>query len=165
MQTEKRINLEFLKQNNIHFIISSGYAPIIKKDIISLYPNKIINIHISYLPYGKGIYPNLWTVFEGNPSGVSIHGIDEGIDTGYIIARKRIYFDNEKDTLKTSHNKLLKEAELLFFKYWNTILSGKYYAINQEELSKENHYRNRKESEKLLTRFPKRWDTLLKDIR
>ena len=33
---------------------------------------KIINLHISFLPFNRGYYPNLWSHQEGTPSGVTI---------------------------------------------------------------------------------------------
>ena len=46
---------------NYDFIISFGYRHIIKEDVINKFINKIINLHISYLPYNKGADPNLWS--------------------------------------------------------------------------------------------------------
>ena len=100
------ITLEQLEKGNVDWVISSGYAPIIKEPIILKYKNRIINLHNSLLPYGKGIYPNLWSFIEGTPSGVSIHYIDSDIDTGDIIVQKEVVFSTD-DTLKTSHDKLM----------------------------------------------------------
>ena len=61
--TEEKFDIDFLKMNEIELIINSGYGPIISEDIIDYYSNKIINMHNSYLPNGRGIYPNLWSIF------------------------------------------------------------------------------------------------------
>jgi len=42
------------------------------------------------LPYNKGSHPNFWSFIENSPKGVSIHEIDEGIDTGKLIASKKL---------------------------------------------------------------------------
>ena len=89
---ESRINEKYLADNNIEMIISYGYRHIIKKSIIEYVKGNIINLHISYLPWNRGADPNLWSFLENSPKGVTIHYIDEGIDTGDIITQKKIRF-------------------------------------------------------------------------
>ena len=71
-----KITIDIAEQYD--FIISFGYRHIIKEDIIDKFINKIINLHISYLPYNKGADPNLWSYLENTPKGVTIHYIDKG---------------------------------------------------------------------------------------
>ena len=113
-------------ENVLHydFIISFGYRHIIKKDIIDLFPDKIINMHISYLPYNKGADPNLWSYLENSPKGVTIHKIDAGLDTGDILLQKNVQ-DNIEDTLKTSYDRLINEIVSLFNENVDNILNNK----------------------------------------
>ena len=62
--------------------------------------NNIINLHISYLPYNRGAHPNFWSFVENTPSGVSIHQVDSGIDTGKIVIQKQINFNLLKNKKK-----------------------------------------------------------------
>ncbi|MCL0053715.1 formyl transferase [Dehalococcoidia bacterium] len=156
LTTMDEISLDFLKEKQVKFLISSGYAPIIKKPIISAYPGKIINLHISYLPYGKGIYPNFWSFLEGTPNGVSIHFIDEGIDTGAILFQKRVSFGCN-ETLQSSHSRLMAELESLFFEKWDDIASGNYQIIRQEESDGAARCHYRLETERLIDLLPLRW--------
>lgn len=117
----KPIGLDFLKKNRIDFIVSYLYAPIVKGVVIEEYKQRIVNIHNSYLPYGRGIYPNLWSFFEGTPSGVTIHFIDEGIDTGDIIFQEKVSL-SDNDTLRSSYAKLSDTRDNLFFSRWDDIL-------------------------------------------
>ena len=103
----KKIVLDDIK--NFDFIISYGYKYIIKKDIIKYFHRKIINLHISYLPYNRGADPNLWSILDNTPSGVTIHYIDETLDTGDILCQKKVILDYENDTLESSYNKLTSE--------------------------------------------------------
>ena len=85
-KTEK-ISLEFVKKEKFEFIISYGYRHIISINIIRFMGNKIINLHVSFLPYNRGADPNFWSFIEKSPKGVSIHLIDKGIDTGNYTKR------------------------------------------------------------------------------
>ena len=107
-----KISLDMVQ--NYDFIISFSYRHIIKKDIIDKFINKIINLHISLLPYNRGADPNLWSYLENTPKGVTIHYIDGGLDTGDIIVQKEVQDNVETDTLKTSYDRLINEIVMLF---------------------------------------------------
>ena len=113
------------------WIVSYGYRHILKKQQIESSKNPIINLHISFLPYNRGSYPNYWSWVENTPKGVTIHKIDEGIDTGDIFVQKQIKFgDNE--TLSSSYSKLKTEIEILFINSFNDIIKGNLKAIKQK---------------------------------
>ena len=57
-------------------IISFGYKKIINQNILNIVKRPIINLHISYLPYNRGKYPNYWSFVNKTPKGVTIHEID-----------------------------------------------------------------------------------------
>ena len=63
-------------------------------------------MHNSYLPYNRGKNPYFWTFIEEKPYGVTIHKVDEGIDTGEIISQKLIQYDWE-DNAGTIYEKSL----------------------------------------------------------
>ena len=94
-------------------IISFGYRHILENEFISQCSCPIVNLHISYLPFNRGAHPNFWSFYDNTPSGVSIHLIDDGIDTGPILFQKKINFVNEKTFVET-HKRLLFEIENLF---------------------------------------------------
>lgn len=122
IQTEEKISKDFVK--DFDFIVSYGYRHIIGKDIIDYMKNKIINLHISFLPWNRGADPNFWSFLENTKKGVTIHYIDEGIDTGPIIAQKEINFSGDI-TLRESYDVLSKEIEALFIEKWPEIRLGK----------------------------------------
>ena len=93
-------------------------------------------------------------MIEGKPSGVSIHEIDKGIDTGKIILRKKINFNiyNKKfSTFKKTYNYLHSEAEKLFIRNFNKIYKNNF---------KKKKYRNKKSFhyKKDLPKWMKDWD-------
>ena len=113
-----KITIETAKKYD--FLISFGYRYILKKDVIDFFPDKIINLHISLLPYNRGANPNLWSYLEDTPKGVTIHYIDESVDTGNIILQKEV----QNDILKTSYDRLISEIVMLFNNNAENILNG-----------------------------------------
>ena len=148
---------------NYEFIISFGYNHIIKKEVIDLFKNNnIINLHISYLPYNRGADPNLWSILENTPSGVTIHLVDKGLDTGDILLQERVFFDYNTDTLETSYNKLMTTITNLFLSNWDLLKNNKILTIPQYNHNKSLHYlKNRPDYNILL---PDQYQTKLVDI-
>ena len=119
------IEVEDLNKLKIDFAVSYRFRHIIGKPIIEHLRGNIINLHISLLPWNRGADPNLWSFLENTPKGITIHYIDEGVDTGDTIAQKELLFDEEKDTLASSYEKLNHEIIKLFEKTWPLIMNGK----------------------------------------
>jgi len=102
-------------------VISYGYRFILTKSQLENCIQPPINLHISLLPWNRGSHPNFWAFYDKTPHGVTIHHIDEGIDTGNIIIQKEIFF-NDKISFKESYLKLREEIEDLFLSNLSNIL-------------------------------------------
>lgn len=113
-------------------VISFGYRYILGNEIIQGTNAPILNLHISYLPWNRGAHPNFWSFWDDTPTGVTIHLIDDGIDTGPILFQKRVVFDLKKETFESSYCKLKIEIENLFIENMPRILSSEYEAYPQE---------------------------------
>ncbi len=160
---EDKINIEDIKKINPEFIISYNYKYIIPKGIIDYVKGKAINLHISYLPYNRGSYPNVWSFLEDTPKGVTIHYIDEGIDTGDIIVQKEVFIDEDKETLKSSYEILHREIQELFKKNWDSIKSGKITPRKQTGKGTIHFKREFSIFEPLI--IEKGWDTPIKELK
>ena len=125
---------EFQKiKGNLDLIISFGYRHIIKKDILN--ENiPILNLHISYLPWNRGAHPNFWSFFDDTPKGVSIHLIDEGIDTGDILFQRNINFEKSEKTFSRTYKRLKKEIEKLFIDKIDNIIDKKFNPYSQNDI-------------------------------
>lgn len=88
--------LKKLKEYNIDFIVLAGYLKQVGPVILNEYEGRIINIHPSLLPkYGGKSFYGLKVheaVFENNEktSGVTVHYVDENLDSGSIILQKEV---------------------------------------------------------------------------
>lgn len=133
-------------------LILYGHREILSEEFIRNFKGRIINLHISLLPYNKGADPNFWSWFDGTPKGVTIHTVDKGIDTGRILLQKEVAFDGT-ETLATSYEKLHTELLALFHENWPQLL---------ELPSKANTggtFHVSKEKEHLMKYFPLGWNT------
>jgi len=131
LEKESHVDVQFLKEKKIDFAVSYGYRHIIKSDVLNHMKDRIINLHISYLPWNRGADPNLWSFLEDTPKGVTIHYVDEGIDTGDIISQKLVEFDASRETLRTTYNKLSEEIIMLFQETWSLIVNDQIISRKQ----------------------------------
>jgi methionyl-tRNA formyltransferase len=138
------------------FIISFGYRYIIPEQVIKAFPNKIINVHISALPWNRGADPNFWSFYDDTPKGVTIHYVDKGIDTGPIIAQELIVFDDDM-TLRQTYEILVKTGWRLLYENLEGIVKGTIKSI------KQTHYK--KDAFEMINSLPNGWDTKVKNIR
>lgn len=102
------------------FIVSHSYRHILKQPIIDAFENRIVNLHISLLPWNRGADPNFWSWFDKTPKGVSLCRIDAGVDTGDLILQKEVKFDPAQ-TLRSTYTALQKQAVTLFKAAWPTL--------------------------------------------
>jgi len=113
------------------FVITYGYRQVLKNSIIESSDAPIINLHISYLPWNRGAHPNFWSFFDCTPSGVSIHLIDEGVDTGPILYQRYVNFSKDQTTFSQTYKQLILEVEMLFKENLKEIISGSYNPLIQ----------------------------------
>lgn len=155
-----KVSPAFVKENSIDFIVSYGYRHIIKSDVIQALPDKIVNLHVALLPWNRGADPNLWSFLENTPKGVTIHYVDESLDTGDIIVQKQVDFVSD-ETLKTSYAKLKQSIEKLFTEHWNKIKNGKCPRMKQ---SGKGTFHKVKDKQPFLHLLTKDFDTLVSTL-
>ncbi|WP_445147912.1 formyltransferase family protein [Baekduia sp. Peel2402] len=104
-------------------VVSHGYRRILRADVLDAAPGPVVNLHIALLPYNRGADPTLWSVLEDTPSGVTIHHVDAGVDTGDVIAQRAVLLAGD-DTLATAYARLQEAMAALFAETWPAIASG-----------------------------------------
>jgi methionyl-tRNA formyltransferase len=156
----KKINLDLVKEYD--FIISFGYRYIIKKDVINHFQKKIINCHISYLPYNRGSDPNLWSLLTDTPSGITIHLLTEKLDQGDIIYQEEINL-SEDDTLASSYNILINNMIELILKHFNNLINCN-FTVKPQDHSKHTYY-ELKDRPDFNIICPNSWDTKRKEVK
>lgn len=128
-----KLTPEIVKDLEPSFAVSFNYKHIVKADVIDCLKGKIINLHVSYLPYNKGASPNFFSFMENTPKGVTIHKLEAGLDSGDILLQKELEFDESKETFKTSYDKLINEITSLLIDNWKDLKDGKIASKTQTE--------------------------------
>lgn len=83
--------VKILKQKAVEWIVLAGYMRLIGDTLLTEYPNKIVNIHPSLLPAFPGKDAIGQAMEHGvKVTGVTVHYVDEGMDTGPIIAQRAV---------------------------------------------------------------------------
>lgn len=119
--TGEPVDADLILRLRPDLVVSYSYRHLLRKDVLSLLPNRFINLHVSYLPYNRGADPNIWSFLDNTPKGVTIHLIDEGLDTGEIIAQKVVEIDEATNTLASSYTALQGAIADLFKRTWPSL--------------------------------------------
>lgn len=103
--------------------LSAFFAYILRPAMLGLFSQGVINVHHALLPHNRGVYPNVWSIVEGSPSGVSLHWVDQGVDSGDLIAQQEVPVQ-AVDTGQTLYRRLERACVELLFATWPLIKQG-----------------------------------------
>jgi formyltetrahydrofolate deformylase len=97
---QEQVQLKLLKEYNINFIVLARYMQVLTENFINHFPNKIINIHHSFLPAFPGAKP-YHSAYERGVKiiGATSHYVTADLDAGPII---------EQDVVRISHTDTIK---------------------------------------------------------
>lgn len=130
LTTENQLSI--IKDVQPDFVVSCGYRHIVPEPILNVPNEGCLNLHPAYLPYNRGANPNVWSIIEGTPAGVTLHYMDPGVDTGDIIARRKVktsFSDNGKDIYER-----LEDAQVqLFQEVWPDVIEDGISVTDQDK--------------------------------
>jgi methionyl-tRNA formyltransferase len=119
-------------------VLSVLFGYILPKAVLDMPRVGAINLHNGYLPFNAGSYANVWSIVDRTPAGATLHYMDEGIDTGDIIARKEVPVTPD-DTGASIYAKV-EEAQIALFKEsWDAVISGKAPRTEQTKAQRTYH--------------------------
>jgi methionyl-tRNA formyltransferase len=129
---EEKEGLEKIRELRPEIVISSGFEHTVPKEIIDIPEKGVVNLHPSYLPYNRGAHPYIWPLIENKPAGVALHFMNEGIDEGPVVARKKVE-KRPGDDAESLRNRLMKKQVEIFKDNWDKILREEAWEQNLEE--------------------------------
>lgn len=161
-KVQNKLTEDMIRALEPSFIVSFNYRYLIPKEVLDLMPDRVINLHTSYLPYNRGSSPNFFSFMDDTPKGVTIHRMAEGLDTGDILCRKELFFDEDKETFASTYEKLLAAMKELFYQNWDAIKAGKITAQKQEGCGT---YHTMRELAEIREKHPFTWDCNIADYK
>ncbi|WP_449063264.1 formyltransferase family protein [Planomonospora algeriensis] len=111
--------------------VSLFFAHIFTLDVMKAFPRGIVNLHPSLLPYNRGRQPAVWSIIDGTPAGVTLHMIDEGIDTGPVLAQQEVAV-HPHDTGSSLYRRLEEAAVELFLRTWPALRDDTIVPVEQD---------------------------------
>ena len=115
MLVQEKLDAGWCEKEDFDLAVSYTYRFIIPENIITIFKGNIVNLHNSYLPWNRGADPNLWSIVEGTPRGVTLHYVNNELDKGEIIAQELAEYDEEQ-SLHESYYHLDAMAKNMFMK-------------------------------------------------
>jgi methionyl-tRNA formyltransferase len=86
----ERSQLDTIPQLEPELVISAGFRHIVPQEILDVPDRGAVNFHKAYLPYNRGANPNVWSIVEDTPAGVTLHYMTTELDGGPIIDRRKV---------------------------------------------------------------------------
>ena len=94
---------EWLRSHGVELVVCAGYMHLFRKPFFDYYGGRIVNTHSAPLPEFPGAHPIEDVLAAGvSETAATVHYVDEGIDTGSVIAAERVAVkpDDTVDTLR-----------------------------------------------------------------
>jgi methionyl-tRNA formyltransferase len=131
---------EWIESLNFDYIVVIGWYHMIPRNWIRQYI--CLGIHASLLPNYRGGAPLVWAILNGeNETGVTLFQMDQGVDTGPVIAQIRIPISNDED-ISTLMDKVTKQTIFLCMEVLPNVGIPKHQGSN--ELTSGSHFPQRK---------------------
>ena len=127
--SERRIAHERLIQDELEssgaeLVVLSGYMRILTPWFVGIWKGRLVNIHPSLLPDFPGPHPHKDVLSAGiNTTGCTVHFVDEGVDSGPILAQRTVpvYPDDDERSLQ---ERVKKAEHVLYPEVLELLCSG-----------------------------------------
>jgi phosphoribosylglycinamide formyltransferase 1 len=120
-QTRDLAIADWLEGRGARLVVLAGYMELLSRAFLARFPGAVINVHPSLLPAFPGLHAIEQALAYGvKVFGVTVHFVDEGCDTGPVIAQRAIELPEARDpvgvlaALRPIEHALLPEAVRLF---------------------------------------------------
>ncbi len=114
-----------LTEAGVEWIVLAGFMRVLTPGFLKRYEGRIVNIHPALLPSFPGVHgPRQAVRYGAKISGCTVHFVDEGVDTGPIIAQRAVAVrdDDDEDALA---QRILREEHALLVEVLSWIAAGR----------------------------------------
>lgn len=103
-------------ERKIDLLLSVNFGYLFPRNLLKVIPDAL-NLHMGLLPWGRGSNPNVWSLVDRSPAGVSLHRMTERVDHGEVLAAVEVGVLPE-DTGLTLYRRLEKASVSLIRDAW-----------------------------------------------
>jgi phosphoribosylglycinamide formyltransferase-1 len=94
----------WLEQHGVELVVLAGYMHLLTRPFLGRFPERVVNVHPSLLPAFPGAHPIDDALAEGvETTGVTVHLVDEGVDTGPILRQEAVPVAPRQTLLERIH--------------------------------------------------------------
>jgi phosphoribosylglycinamide formyltransferase 1 len=105
---------DFLAEHGVELVVLAGYMALVDPSFLTRFPGRVINVHPALLPAFPGLHAIEQALDYGvKVFGVTVHFVDEGIDTGPVIFQRAVELPNVTDAAEIREALRPVEHELL----------------------------------------------------
>ena len=108
---------DWLQEHGVGLVVLAGYMQLVSPGFLARFPHRVINVHPALLPAFPGLRAIEQAIDDGaKVTGVTVHFVDEGVDSGAIILQRALEIgdttdpDELHDRLRPLEHELLPEA-------------------------------------------------------
>ena len=113
-------------------VVAAGFSHIVPPEILAVPEEGCLNVHPGVLPETRGFNPNVWSIVDDLPAGATVHYMDEGVDTGDVIATREVetsFADSGKDV----YQRVERACVELFRAVWPDVETGSVESVAQAD--------------------------------
>ena len=104
----------WLEEHGVELVVLAGYMHLLTAPFLGRFPGRIVNVHPSLLPAFPGAHAIRDALAAGvETTGVTIHNVDEGLDTGEVIRQEEVRVEPRETLVERIHaveHRLLPEV-------------------------------------------------------
>jgi phosphoribosylglycinamide formyltransferase-1 len=118
--------VEILQAHHVDLVCLAGFMRLLSPAFVSAFPGRIVNIHPALLPAFPGLDAQRQAWEHGaKVSGTTVHLVDEGLDSGPIVAQEAVIVLSG-DTVQTLADRILEAEHRLYPRAVRALLDGRF---------------------------------------
>jgi len=87
----------WLEEHGVELVVLAGYMHLLTEPFLRRFPQRIVNVHPSLLPAFPGAHAIRDAIAAGaDPTGVTVHYVDQGLDTGPVLAQEPVELEPQE---------------------------------------------------------------------
>ena len=114
-----------LREHGVDWVVLAGFMRVLTPELLRAFPGRVVNIHPSLLPAFPGVNAQRQAFEHGvKVTGCTVHFVDEGVDSGPIIAQRAVEI-RPSDTVATLSERIHVAEHELFVNVLRDIADGR----------------------------------------